>query len=73
MKPSLNEIKKKTIFMVCIVAVLLALLVLRVAYWQIIRGDELSSKAKAQQQAALLQPQEIFTTVTVRCLRKVQR
>ena len=24
MKPSLNEIKKKTIFMVCIVAVLLA-------------------------------------------------
>lgn len=42
MKPSLNEIKKKTIFMVCIVAVLLALLVLRVAYWQIIRGDELS-------------------------------
>lgn len=49
MKPSLNEIKKKTIFMVCIVAVLLALLVLRVAYWQIIRGDELSSKAKAQQ------------------------
>ena len=52
MKPSLNEIKKKTIFMVCIVAVLLALLVLRVAYWQIIRGDELSSKAKAQQQGS---------------------
>ena len=50
MKPSLNEIKKKTIFMVCIVVVLLALLVLRVAYWQIIRGDELSGKAKAQQQ-----------------------
>ena len=38
--------------MVCIVAVLLALLVLRVAYWQIIRGDELSSKAKAQQQGS---------------------
>lgn len=52
MKPSLNEIKKKTIFMVCIVAVMLALLVLRVAYWQIIRGDELSSKAKAQQQGS---------------------
>ncbi len=52
MKPSLNEIKKKTIFMVCIVVVLLALLVLRVAYWQIIRGDELSGKAKAQQQGS---------------------
>lgn len=37
--------------MVCIVAVMLALLVLRVAYWQIIRGDELS-KAKAQQQGS---------------------
>lgn len=52
MKPSLNEIKKKTIFMVCIVIALLALLVLRVAYWQIIKGDELSSKAKAQQQGS---------------------
>lgn len=52
MKPSLNEIKKKTIFMACIVIALLALLVLRVAYWQIIKGDELSSKAKAQQQGS---------------------
>ncbi len=51
MKPSLNEIKKRTVVIVCIVVALLALLVVRVAYWQIIRGDELSSKAKAQQQS----------------------
>ena len=50
MKPSLNEIKKKTIFMVCIVAVLLALLVLRVAYWQIIRGFEQGKGTTAGQQ-----------------------
>ncbi|MCD8180138.1 MAG: PASTA domain-containing protein [Firmicutes bacterium] len=52
MKPSLNEIKKRTVVMVLIVTALLAALVMRVAYWQIIRGDELSEKAKAQQQGS---------------------
>lgn len=52
MKPSLNEIKKRTVIMVLIVTAALAALVVRVAYWQIIRGDELSGKAKAQQQGS---------------------
>lgn len=52
MKPSLNEIKKRTVIMVLVVTAALAALVVRVAYWQIIRGDELSGKAKAQQQGS---------------------
>lgn len=52
MKPSLNEIKKRTVIMVLIVTAVLAALVIRVAYWQIIRGDELSEKARAQQQGS---------------------
>lgn len=52
MKPSLNEIKRKTILMVCVMIIGLAALLVRVAYWQIIRGEELSSKAKAQQQGS---------------------
>ncbi len=38
--------------MVLAVICALAALVVRVAYWQIIRGDELSEKAKAQQQGS---------------------
>ena len=52
MKPSLNEIRKKSGIISIVVVVLLGALVLRVAYWQIIRGEELSSKAKAQQQGS---------------------
>lgn len=52
MKPSLNEIKRRTVIMVLAVICALAALVVRVAYWQIIRGDELSEKAKAQQQGS---------------------
>ncbi len=52
MKPSLNEIKRRTIIMVLAVICALVALVVRVAYWQIIRGDELSEKAKAQQQGS---------------------
>lgn len=52
MKPSLNEIKKRTIIMVLAVIAALTALVVRVAYWQVIRGEELSSKAKAQQQGS---------------------
>ena len=51
MKPSLNEIKKRSTAIVLIVVLLLSLLVVRVGYWQIIRGDELSEKAKAQQRS----------------------
>lgn len=51
-KPSLNEIKKRTIVMVLAVIAVLAALTCRVAYWQIIRGDELTKKAKAQQQGS---------------------
>ncbi|MCH5211190.1 MAG: PASTA domain-containing protein [Oscillospiraceae bacterium] len=52
MKPSLSEIRKRTVVMMLMVTAVLAVLVIRVAYWQIIRGDELRSKAKAQQQGS---------------------
>ena len=52
MKTSLNEIKRKSVIMIAVVLAVLGLLVLRIAYWQIIRGEELSSKAKAQQQGS---------------------
>ena len=52
MKPSLTEIKKRTLIMVLVVVGLLIALVIRVAYWQVVRGDELTSKAKAQQQGS---------------------
>lgn len=50
MTPSLNSIKKRTVLMAAIVLAILSVLVIRIAYWQIIRGDELSKKAKSQQQ-----------------------
>lgn len=52
MKPSLNEIKKRTIVMVLAVIAALTALIVRVGYWQIIRGEELTKKAKAQQQGS---------------------
>ncbi len=52
MKPSLKEIKRRTLVMTLIVTAALAALIVRVAYWQIVRGDELSEKAKAQQQGS---------------------
>lgn len=51
MKPSLNEIKKRTVVIVSIVILLLIALIARVAYWQVIRGEELTQKAKSQQQS----------------------
>lgn len=50
--PSLNNIKKRTVIMAAVVIAALAALVLRTAYWQIIRGEELSKKAKNQQQGS---------------------
>ena len=47
--PSLNSIKKRILPMVIIVLVCMALLVVRLAYWQIIKGEELSIKVKNQQ------------------------
>ena len=52
MRPSLNEIRKRTIVMVLAVIAALTALVVRVGYWQIVRGDELTKKAKAQQQGS---------------------
>ncbi|MBR0028563.1 MAG: PASTA domain-containing protein [Clostridia bacterium] len=52
MKPSLNEIKRKSWILAVSALIALSALVLRVGYWQIIRGEELSSKAKAQQQGS---------------------
>ena len=51
-KPSGNKIKKRTLAMAGVVFACLAGLVVRVAYWQIVRGDELSTKAKNQQQGS---------------------
>ena len=47
--PSINSIKKRILPMVIIVLVCMALLVLRLSYWQILRGEELSVKVKNQQ------------------------
>lgn len=47
--PSLNSIKKRILPMVIIVLLCMAALVVRLAYWQIIRGDELAARAKSQQ------------------------
>lgn len=52
MKPSLNEINKKSAVIAAAVVIALAALTLRVGYWQIIRGEELSAKARAQQQGS---------------------
>lgn len=50
-KPSLNKIRKRMLVMTGIIIVALGLLVVRMAYWQIIRGEEMSTKAKNQQQS----------------------
>ena len=49
MTPSLNSIKKRILPLVIIVVVCMAALVLRLVYWQIIRGEEMSQRARAQQ------------------------
>ncbi len=49
MTPSLNSIKKRIFPFIVIVIACMALLVLRLVYWQVIRGDEMSRRAKAQQ------------------------
>lgn len=48
--PSVNKIRRRTLTMAGVILVCLTALILRTAYWQIIRGDELSAKAKNQQQ-----------------------
>lgn len=50
MTPSLNEVKKRTRAMVVIALVCFVALVLRLVYWQVIRGEEMSTIAKNQQQ-----------------------
>lgn len=50
--PSLNRIRKRTILIAGVTVAALGFLVLKTGYWQIIRGSELSEKAKAQQQGS---------------------
>lgn len=50
--PSVNKIRKRTLAMTGVILICLACLILRTAYWQIIRGEELSTKAKNQQQGS---------------------
>lgn len=50
MTPSLNSIKRRTVVMAAIVIAALTALAVRTAYWQVIRGEELTKKAKNQQQ-----------------------
>ncbi|MEE1225029.1 MAG: penicillin-binding transpeptidase domain-containing protein [Clostridia bacterium] len=50
--PSVNRIRKRAIVMTGAVVACLAALILRVSYWQIIRGEELWTKAKNQQQGS---------------------
>lgn len=52
MTPSLNNVKRRTVIMTAIVLAALTALTVRIAYWQILRGDELSKKAKSQQQGS---------------------
>lgn len=47
--PSTSSIKKRILPMVIIVFLCMAGLVAKLAYWQIIRGEELAAKAKSQQ------------------------
>ena len=49
MKPSLNNIKRKVFPMVAVVVAAMAVIALRLGYWQIIRGEELSERARSQQ------------------------
>lgn len=49
MKPSLNGIKKKVFPMAAVVVAAMTVITLRLGYWQIIRGEELSQKAREQQ------------------------
>lgn len=50
--PSMNKIRRRTVAMAAIILACLAALVVRTAYWQLVRGDELSTKAKNQQQGS---------------------
>ena len=51
MIPSLNDIKRKTRVMIVIALACFAALVLRLCYWQIIRGNEMSRIVANQQQS----------------------
>ena len=50
--PSLNDVKKRSRAIVVIALACFAALILRLVYWQIIRGEEMSSIARGQQQTA---------------------
>ncbi len=50
--PALNDVKKRSRAIVVIALICFAALIMRLCYWQIIRGEELSAIAKNQQQNA---------------------
>lgn len=52
MTPSLNNIKRRTRIMIIAGLACFALLILRLAYWQILRGDEMYETVQRQQQSA---------------------
>lgn len=47
--PSLSNVKKRTIFIVAVVFIGFILVILRMAWWQIVRGSELAETAKRMQ------------------------
>ncbi len=51
MIPSLNDIKKKTRVMIVIALACFMALILRLCYWQIIRGNDMSRIVRSQQQS----------------------
>ena len=53
--PSLNGIKKRTLIITVLVFVGFAFVILRMAWWQIIKGESLSEKAKQMQTADTLE------------------
>lgn len=50
-KTSLNTMKKRIYIMTVCVLVAMVGLIMRTAYWQIIRGDEMTKRVRAQQQS----------------------
>ncbi len=53
--PSLNSVKKRTMVIIAVVFLGFLLVVLRMAWWQIVRGSELSEKARSIQTAETIE------------------
>ncbi len=53
-KSSLNSMKKRIYYITAILLVVMVALVFRTAYWQIIRGEEMTRKVQAQQRSSVV-------------------